>query len=392
MTTAETILVTGSSGYLGYSVAKKLSKTFAVVGFDRRAPAHPPPAAECLYTDVTSEPSLRQAFLAVKDLHGDHLASVIHLAAYYDFSGAPSPLYDKVTVRGTGRMLRLLKELGFRVDQFIFSSTMLVHAPTSPGRPISEGWPVRGTWPYPDSKIKTEQLIQSNRGDIPAVILRLAGVYDDLGHSAPLPRQIQRIYERDPTAYFFPGNLAHGQAYVHLDDVLDFIVSVVERRRDLPPELIVGVGEPETLGYGEMQSLLGRLIHNEDWRTFQIPKGLAKAGAWFQDNLPLGRKPFVKPWMIDRADDHYELDITRAREVVGWEPRRRLRETLPKIVAALRADPWAWYLENELEVPAWLAETVPTAPAETELTPQLLEELRRLMRGEADVHKTLVPR
>jgi len=109
-------------------------------------------------------------------------------------------------------------------------------------------------------------------------------------------------------------------------------------------------------------------------------------GAWLQDNLPLGRKPFVKPWMIDRADDHYELDITRVHTVVGWEPKRRLRETMPKIVAALKADPWAWYRENELEMPAWLAETLPSGPSDTELSPRLLDELRDLMRGNVHVH------
>ena len=32
----------------------------------------------------------------------DRIASVIHPVAHYDFSGAPSPLYDKVTVEEQG--------------------------------------------------------------------------------------------------------------------------------------------------------------------------------------------------------------------------------------------------------------------------------------------------
>lgn len=47
--------------------------------------------------------------------------------------------------------------------------------------------------------------------------------------------------------------------------------------------------------------------------------------------------------MIDLADAHYALDITRARSTLGWEPKRSLGETLPKMVAALRADPLVWY-------------------------------------------------
>src|SRR3989304_4834943 len=109
--------------------------------------------------------------------------------------------------------------------------------------------------------------------------------------------------------------------------------------------------------------------------AFVIPLGMAEPDAWLMDTLQVGRIPFVKPWMIDRGDDHYELDIPRARTVVGWEPRHRLRESLPKVVAALKADAWAWYRENEIPVPAWLAGVAPQAPP-GELSGQRLEELR----------------
>ncbi len=384
----EIILITGSNGYLGYAVAKRLGERFAVVGFDRRAPSHPPPTAECLYVDLTSESSLRRGLEAVRDLHGTVLASVIHLAAYYDFSGAPSRLYEKVTVRGTARLLRVLRELGFQVQQFVFASTMLVHAPTSPGRPIREDWPLQPKWPYPQSKVRTEEVIRGERGQVPAVILRIAGVYDDLGHSAPLPRQIQRIFERDPTAYLFPGNPAHGQAMVHRDDVVDLYVRLVEQRMTLPPELVLEVGEPETVSYWELQARLGRLIHGVEWRTLAIPKPAAKAGAWLQATLPLGKTPFVQPWMIDLADDHFELDISRARSVVGWEPGRRLRETLPAIVAALKADPWAWYRENELEPPAWLGAVAPESRAEvSDVSADELETLYGRVTGRVAAHQ-----
>jgi nucleoside-diphosphate-sugar epimerase len=381
------VLLTGSSGYLGYPIAGRLSEFFPVVGIDRRAPPHPPPTADCLYVDLTSEPSLRRALATVRDVHGGRLASVIHLAAYYDFSGAPSPLYEKVTVQGTGRLLRLLREMRFAVDQFIFSSTMLVHAPTVPGKPVDEEWPLQPKWAYPESKVRTEQILRTERGEIPVVILRLAGVYDDLGHSAPLPRQIQRLYERDPTAYVYPGNLAHGQAFVHLSDVIDLYVRLVERRAALPPELVLGVGEPETLSYGELQRLLGRLIHGEEWKTRTISKRLAKIGAWLLERLPLEKNSFIKPWMIDIADDHYELDISRVRSAVGWEPQQRLRDTLPRIVAALKADPWAWYRENELEMPPWLAELTPEPAGREVLAPEHLETLGSAVGCQLPVHR-----
>ncbi|WP_148680894.1 NAD-dependent epimerase/dehydratase family protein [Candidatus Nitrososphaera gargensis] len=122
----ETILVTGTSGGIGYPVAKRLAEeqhqqpSYNVVGFDRKAPSYPSPSAECLHVDLTKEKSLRRGLQAIRDLHGDRIASVIHLAAYDDFSGAASPLYDKVTVQGTRQLLQLLQEEDFNVEQFIF--------------------------------------------------------------------------------------------------------------------------------------------------------------------------------------------------------------------------------------------------------------------------------
>lgn len=81
----------------------------------------------------------------------------------------------------------------------------------------------------------------------------------------------------------------------------------------------------------------------------RIPKPIAKAGAWVQDQF-VGQS-FIKPWMVDRADDHYALDITRAKQVLGWNPEHRLREALPEIVENLRNDPARWYRENHLQAP-----------------------------------------
>ena len=58
----ETILVTGTSGRIGYAIAKRLGveqQSFNVIGFDRKAPSHPLPSAECLTVDLTNDESTR---------------------------------------------------------------------------------------------------------------------------------------------------------------------------------------------------------------------------------------------------------------------------------------------------------------------------------------------
>lgn len=342
----ETLIVTGSSGLTGSALIDRVGETYREMGFDRVGPPHPPPDTEhVIACDMGSDESVRAALEEVRGLGATRIASVIHLAAYYDFGGEPSPLYEQVTVRGTERLLRGLRD--FAVEQFIFSSTILVHAPCEPGQRINEEWPLDPKWDYPKSKVETERLILRDRGDVPVVLLRVAGVYDDLCHSIPIAHQIQRVHEKRLTAHVFPGDVNRGQPFVHLDDVTDAIVRAIERRKQLPPVATLLIGEPDTLSYDELQRTISRLLHGEEWETQQIPKPLAKAGAWFRDALP-GPDSFVKPWMIDLADDHYALDVSRARALLGWEPRHSLRETLPTMIAALQADAAAWYRENKL--------------------------------------------
>ncbi|MDD3762910.1 MAG: heavy metal-binding domain-containing protein [Nevskiales bacterium] len=351
--TQDTVVVTGATGRIGSAVMRRLSTKYKVVGFDLRAPAQPLPDCEFIAADIASDEGVREALRTLREHHGTHVASVIHLAAYYDFLGKPSPKYDQITVEGTRRLLRGLRD-GFDVEQFVFSSTMLVHRPGEPGEFINEDWPLQPTWAYPESKVRTERLIHDERGAIRSVVLRLAGVYDDVCHSPPLAHQIQRICEHQMAGHLYSGEVSHGQSFIHLDDVVDAIERTVDGRAGLPAETAILIGEPETLSYDELQHTFMRLIHGKSSETHNVPGLIAKAGAWVQDHLP-GQHPFIKPWMIDRANDHYALDITRAQELLGWQPQHTLRKSLPKMVAALQTDPLQWYREHGLEPPEALA-------------------------------------
>src|SRR5919106_1976897 len=188
------IIVTGSGGFIGGAVCRAfVSDGYSVVGFDRPDVLEPQPGVTNIPCDVTEEDSVAQAVGSVLRDFAEPIASVIHLAAYYDFSGEPSPLYERVTVQGTERLLRLLKTAA--PEQFVFSSTMLVHAPCEPGQHINEESPIDPKWDYPRSKSDTERLILAQHGQLPVVLLRIAGVYTDGCESVPLANQIQRIYE-----------------------------------------------------------------------------------------------------------------------------------------------------------------------------------------------------
>jgi len=338
------IIVTGSSGMIGSALIHKLAEKYQVVGFDQDGYPFPPIEAECVCVDLTSDDRMDFAFKRIRYAYGNKIASVVHLAAYYDFLGEPSDLYDKVTVKGTERMLKYLQD--FEVEQFIFSSSMLVYKPSSPGVLITEESQVEPKWDYPKSKVTTEKVMRDKHGEIPIVMMRIAGVYSEEGSSIPITNQIQRIYEKQISARLYPANAAHGSTYVHRDDLLDAIVLSIDKRKDLQADVVINIGDDETLTYLELQDIINIAINGKKSPIIHIPKWFAKAGAFMQN---LFGKAFIKPWMIDLADDHFEMDSSKAKKLLGWQPKHSLRETLPKMIEKLEDDPKVFYKINKLK-------------------------------------------
>ena len=342
------VLITGSEGLVGDAAVLGLEASYGVSQFDIARPTKQPQQGAFIPCDLTQDDSVEKALETLRERRGSRLASVIHLAAYYDFSGQPSPLYDKITIEGTRRLLRGLQS--FHVDQFVFTSSMLVMKPAAKGETLTESSDIQAEWDYPKSKLYAEQVIREERGHIKAVLARIAGVYDDECHSIPLAQQITRIYEKQMESYFFPGDTDKGQSFVHLDDLVECFRKIVERRKQLDDVEIFLVGHPDVMSYEELQDAIGELIHQQEWPALRIPKPVAKAGAWVQNKLESDEQ-FIKPWMIDLADQHYPLSIQKAREKLGWEPQRQLRDTLPRMVGALLSNPAKWYAGNNLELP-----------------------------------------
>lgn len=354
------VLITGAAGNIGGSLAQALQQHYTVIGLDVASGDTDYPIIE---VDLTDEKNVAEALARFGSEHGHHISSVVHLAAFFDFSGEDKPQYKTVNVDGSRNLIRALQ--AFEVEQFVYSGTMLVHEPGRPGERIDEDRPIAPGWAYPKSKAEAEQAIREERGDIPVVFLHLAGLYDERTSVPTLANQIARIYERDFQSHLYSGDTAAGQSMVHREDMIDAFVRAIDRRGELPQEAVLLIGEPEAIGYDDLQDRLGCLIHGEDeWATLRVPSAVAGIGAWVQDKaepvvpdaIDQGERPFIQPFMTRMASDHYALNIRRARELLEWKPRHRLAEELPAIVAALKQDPAAWYKANRIAPPAFVTE------------------------------------
>lgn len=352
------LLMTGCSGMIGSRLFNALKGDYRIVGLDVVEPEYSGNEFTWYECDLTDDDSVARMLKQVREQHGAHLASVLHLAAYYDFSGEPSEMYDKLTVEGTRRLIELLQKFD-TVEQFVFSSSLLAMKPAeAKGEKLTEASPTRGEWDYPQSKLEAERVLKEHRGDIPVVIHRIAGVYDERGHSLPITQHIRRIYEKKMESVLFPGDPERGQAFVHIDDLVECFQKTIEKRGELGDWEIFLIGEPDVMSHEELQGMIGDLVHDREWPTIRVPKTAAKAGAWVKDALT-HEDEFIKPWMIDLADDHYPVEVVRARKRLEWSPEHSLRDTLPMVIEELKRDPKGWYAENNLPLPHELTRPEP---------------------------------
>src|SRR3546814_11278456 len=120
MTDKPIVLITGASGNIGRSLASALQERYFVIGLDRSSGDTDYPVLEA---DLTDEASIADALARIGSEHGRRIASVVHLAAFFDFSGEDKPQYQAVNVDGSRNLMRALQP--FEVEQFVYSGTML---------------------------------------------------------------------------------------------------------------------------------------------------------------------------------------------------------------------------------------------------------------------------
>ena len=101
------VLITGAAGNIGRSLAAALADGYRVVGLDQPGKKADFPL---LAADFTKAESVREAMGQFRKEHGTRIASVIHLVAFFDFTGEDNPLYRSVNVEGTRHLLTALQD------------------------------------------------------------------------------------------------------------------------------------------------------------------------------------------------------------------------------------------------------------------------------------------
>jgi len=303
-----TVAITGAGGYLGQRLIDHLERhdgCSRILGTDRRQPLVRSSKLSFLQADI------RDASL-LDYWKGQGVDTLVHLAFIVDPIHDEKAMYD-INVNGTRNVLEICEKLAIRHVIVASSGTAYGAWPDNP-LPLREDHPIRlfpPTLSYAHHKGLNEEhfaVFMKRRPEVVFNVVRPSIVY-----GPNVDNYLSRFLKVVPFVPLVDGNDPPLQL-VHEDDVARLFTLLIEKK--VPGAFnVAGKG---VLRLSELSAMVGK-------RTVRVPRGLTVPLArilWRLDLLleaPAGLIDYMcYPWV---------LDISRARELLGFEPEYTTEQT-----------------------------------------------------------------
>lgn len=348
----QSILITGSSGFLGSQLAYAMAELgHTVYAVDSRQPGKyfsevlfDYPNIITLKADIANYAELENFFknFAPADY-------CYHFASAWSYAIGDANVYQKTNIQGTRNILQLARRQN--IKRVFFASTILAVEPVSDELYINEFTPVTHTsaHPYAWAKSASEADIQAfcdwNSANPAVTILRIGGVFSNWCELPPLTWLIDRWTGSDPLGRFIAGKGETGLAYLHRDDFTDMMIKCMLSHDKLPQCGTLLASPSGYTSHNTMYSIIRRSV-KRDKAPVHIPVPLAKIGFWGEKYL---RTVFATPppeqsWMFNYIDRPFKVDASETHKILNWkpQPKRQVESCLPSLVQRSKTNTLQW--------------------------------------------------
>ncbi len=346
-----TILVTGASGFLGSALCVDLARDHTIIGLYRRPiPEKLKKAAPLVQwerSDIEDRDCLDWIFRQ-NALRGRPIDYVIHFAAYVGFKKKWQDEHSDTNVIGTQNIIEAASDAG--VKRILFAGSIAALDPLPGGKVLTEKTLAGGEIAYAKSKALGEKLLFENSHKIPAIVLRLGGVFTDWCELPPL-FSIMKMWSKPFIGRMMPGQGMSGFPYIHRRDVVDIVRKIIKKDKMLSHFETLFASPSGCTCQKELFPIIRR-ESNENFSTKPLHVSLpftrmALHGKYFFNTL-INKNTYERSWMIDYADRPLVVDTSYTQKKLNWNPRPRLHilERLPLLLQNLIYHPDPWYRRN----------------------------------------------
>ncbi len=308
------VLVTGAAGFIGSHLSEALvAAGETVICLDSFDPFYDPAFKERNLSGLRASGRFREIRGDIRDAEAwraapDGVDAVVHLAARAGVrpSIEEPVLYADVNVVGTARMLEFVEERGIGAVVFASSSSIYGNCPTVP---FSESAMVYDPIsPYAATKVAGEMLCRTahNLTGVSVVAARLFTVYGPRQRPDLAIHKFARLMrEGRPIPRFGDGSTARD--YTFVDDLIPGLLAALALTRSRTGLFeVVNLGSDRPVTLSELIRLLGEELGVEP-RIEELPP---------------------QPGDVERT----WADVSRARALLGYEPRTPLRDGIKRFV------------------------------------------------------------
>ena len=300
------VLVTGANGFLGGALCTTLQKAnFEVVEAVRRIPKKNQVSIGELSGFTGPISALQGCDVIV------HCAARVHVL--HEESLNPLAAFRVVNVHGTLNLMHQAVDAGVR--RFVYISSIGVNGAETFSSAFREADIPAPHSPYALSKSEAEIALRelANRTGLDVVIIRPPLIY---GPSAPgnFGSLVKWLSRGVPLPL---GAIDNRRSYVSLDNLIDLILTCTRHPAAADQTFLVSDGEDlsTTDLLRRMSQALGKPA-----RLLPVPIALLKFGAAI----------IGKPELAQRLCGNLQLDISKARQLLGWTPPLSVDEGLKR--------------------------------------------------------------
>lgn len=351
-TTTPSLLITGASGFIGRHLLERLKESHRIVAVAREPPesrgAPTGPAIEWLQADIADAGRMASVLERVRESGG--VDFVVHLAAYYDFTGKDEPDYRRTNVEGMRNVLEISREL--RPRRFVFASSAAACDFTEPGEAVAEASAPDGDNPYARSKRAGEEMVRAYRAELPSCTVRFAALFSDWCEYEPLNYFLTTWLSPGWRRRILAGTGDSAIPYLHIRDAMAFFSKLLEHDSRLESGQTLLASTDGATSHGQLHAAATACHFGQRIRPLRMPRAACRAGIPVLDAMgrAAGRRPFERPWMARCIDRRLDVDARRTRALLDWEPRERLTilRRMPFLIHNRKAHFAEWLKRNHM--------------------------------------------
>ncbi len=309
-------VITGATGFVGQPLCQALeAKGHTVLGIAK----NPNNNSQTPLVSLNINANTEWDELLANTQTVIHLAARVHIMN--DTASDPLQSFREINTTATLRLAVAAANAGVR--RFIFLSSIKVNGEFTTNQPFDEHSPAAPVDPYGISKHEAEEGLRKIAvvTSMEVVIIRPPLIYGP-GVKANFLRLLSAAVRGIPLPL---AGIKNRRSLVALDNLVDFIITCIDHPKAANETFLISDGTD--LSTSELIHTIAQEAKQKE-RLFSLPLPLMQLGAAL-----FGKKP-----MLERLTQSLQIDSSKARARLQWQPPQTTQQAIAETVA--------WYIKS----------------------------------------------